>query len=85
MIENEVSLYLGAHTHSYERNYPYFRNKTFQKIESPYSKKEEYLISIVEGVAGNNVSIINYMPIIQDYTAKWTANETGFGLLRVRN
>jgi len=38
MIDAGVSLYIGAHTHDYERTYPYFSNQTFKAISSPYSE-----------------------------------------------
>ena len=38
-------------------------------------------MSIVEGVAGSNTDMILEMPVIYDFTASYTANETGFGIL----
>ena len=74
MIDSGVSLYIGAHTHSYERSYPYYRNHSFVKAEPPYISTGQYLISIVEGVSGNNRSIVDAIPTVQDFTAKFTAN-----------
>ncbi len=47
MIDSGVSLYIGAHTHSYERSYPYYRNHSFVKADPPYISTGQYLISIV--------------------------------------
>lgn len=58
MLDVGVSLYIGAHTHDYERTYPYLFNQTFEKIESPYTAGQDYLISVVEGVAGSNTTLI---------------------------
>ena len=81
MLESGVSLYLGAHTHSYERNYPYYKNHSFVRSESPYSENGEFLVSIIEGVAGNDRSIFTVMPETKEYTARYTVNETGFAVL----
>lgn len=61
MIDNGVSLYVGAHTHSYERNYPYFKDHSFLTVESPYHAEAGYLISVVEGVGGNDKDILDVM------------------------
>lgn len=58
MLNSGVSLYLGAHTHDYERTYPYFHNQTFEEMESPYQVGQDYLISVIEGVAGSNTTLI---------------------------
>jgi hypothetical protein len=50
-------------------------------IESPYAANGEFLISIVEGVAGNDRSILTAMPDKKEYTARYTVNETGFAVL----
>ena len=47
MIDAGSSLYLGAHTHDYERTYPYFKNQTFETIQSPYEEEKGYLVSII--------------------------------------
>ena len=39
-------------------------------------------MSVVEGVAGNQVSIAESMPQKMDYTAKYTVGETGFGVIK---
>ena len=38
-------------------------------------------MSIIEGVAGSNTSLIPDMTDLNDYTASYTVNETGFGIL----
>lgn len=85
MIDYGVSFYIGAHTHSYERNYPYFRNGSFVPLESPYNSEDSYLISVVEGVAGNDRSIFTVMPEKKEFTARYTVNETGFAVLQSTN
>lgn len=82
MIDAGTSLFLGAHTHSYERNYPYFKDHTFLSMEGPYEASAGYLVSVVEGVAGNQISIAESMPQKMDYTAKYTVGETGFGVIK---
>ena len=56
MIDYNVALYIGAHFHSYERLYPFFKGNQFKKMMPPYelTKTSKYLISIVEGIAGND-------------------------------
>lgn len=80
MIDYGVSFYIGAHTHSYERNYPYFRNGSFVPLESPYDSQGSYLVSVVEGVAGNDRTISTVMPEKKEFTARYTLNETGFAV-----
>jgi len=48
---------------------------------SPYSENGEFLVSIIEGVAGNDRSIFTVMPETKEYTARYTVNETGFAVL----
>lgn len=74
MLDAGVSLYLGAHTHDYERAYPYFHNQTFESMESPYEVKKDYLISVVEGVAGSNTTLIEELESLNSYTAAYTVN-----------
>jgi hypothetical protein len=81
MIDSGVSLYVGAHTHSYERNYPYFKDHSFLTLEGPYQASSGYLLSVVEGVAGNDKDILIVMDEQKDYTAKYTVNETGFAVI----
>lgn len=81
MLDAGVSLYIGAHTHDYERTYPYFFNQTFEQIESPYETGQDYLISVVEGVAGSNTTLIPELEALNNYTASYTVNETGYGVL----
>ena len=61
MLDSGVSLYVGAHTHSYERNYPYFKDHSFMTLEGPYTEDSGYILSVVEGVAGNDKDIITSM------------------------
>ena len=72
MIDAGVSLYIGAHTHDYERTYPYFPNQTFQTLQSPYGEGKGYLVSIIEGVAGSDTSMITDMTTLNSYTASYT-------------
>lgn len=61
MFANNVNFYIGAHYHTYERIYPYCQNGTISKVQTPYtySKKEQNcMISVVEGIAGNDVKIV---------------------------
>ncbi len=60
MIDYNVALYIGAHFHTYERLYPYRKGGQFAKILPPYSlsKSTKYLVSIVEGIAGNDELIV---------------------------
>jgi hypothetical protein len=36
MFKNNIALYLGAHSHTYERIYPYCQNGSINKVNSPY-------------------------------------------------
>ena len=83
MIDYDVSLYLGAHTHSYERIYPY-KNGQFALTEGPYSTRDKQLLSIVDGVAGSDTSIITQIDNPEPYTARYTIKESGFGVLLCR-
>lgn len=60
MIDHNVVLYIGAHYHTYERLYPYEKGGNFTEIPSPYDLTNEtnYLPSVVEGIAGNDKSIV---------------------------
>ncbi len=81
MFDNKVNLYIGAHHHTYERIYPYYQDGTIKKISSPYYSNETYLLSIVEAVPGNDKSIVESYDTILDFTASYTFNQTGFGVL----
>ena len=83
MLENEVSLYLGSHEHTYQRMHPYRKDDTFSMDEKDYSLEGNYLVSIVEGVAGNDKEIVESIDTIEDFTAAYTVSETGFGILEV--
>ncbi len=39
------------------------------------------MVSIVEGVGGSDTDLVLEMPTVYDYTASYTVNETGFGIL----
>lgn len=47
MLHNKVSLYLGAHYHTYQRIFPYLPDGTFSTQADSYRAEEGYLISIV--------------------------------------
>jgi hypothetical protein len=61
--------------------YPYLKDGTFSSQADSYSSDGKYLISIVEGVAGNDKDIVESIKKIKDFTAAYTVNETGFGIL----
>lgn len=81
MLNHGVSLYLGSHYHTYQRLYPYLQDGSFSNQAENYSSDGKYLISIVEGVAGNDKDIVESIKKIKDFTAAYTVNETGFGIL----
>lgn len=82
MFESNVQFYIGAHYHTYERVYPYCQNKTFSLIKSPYNlKNEKCIVSIIEGIAGNEQKIIDSYEDVKDYTAALSFGKTGLGLL----
>ena len=83
MFQSGVNLVIGAHAHQYNRIYPYYKTQKYKKKESPYRDDEEYIVSIVEGVAGSNTDLVLQMPAIYDFTASYTANQTGFGVMTV--
>ena len=58
MYNAQVSLYFGAPDHSYQRSLPIYPNGTFSKKSNNYHSDDGYIISIVEGVAGNDEGII---------------------------
>ena len=47
MISHGVSLYLGAHYHTYQRLYPYVKGDKFLTLQKDYESDKDYLISIV--------------------------------------
>lgn len=83
MFNAGVSFYIGAHYHTYQRAYPYLRDNTFRIEGDNYRANEDYIISIVEGVAGNDKDIVESIDKIEDFTAAYTINETGFGVLSI--
>ncbi len=58
MFDQRISLYIGAHYHSYQRLYPYQRDGSFTTQRDGYRSDGGYLVSIVEGVAGNDKDIV---------------------------
>lgn len=74
MFNAGVSLYIGAHYHTYQRAYPYLKDNTFKPQAGDYRSNEEYIISIVEGVAGNDKDIVESIDLIEDFTASYTIN-----------
>lgn len=58
MLDNNVSLYIGAHYHTYQRAFPYKKGDTFTTQKNGFRANDGYLISIVEGVAGNDKDIV---------------------------
>lgn len=83
MFQAKVRLYFGAHDHSYQRTLPYYQNGTFSSQKGEYNTGEDYIISIVEGVAGNDEGIVEEIEEIKEITAAYTVKETGLGLLEV--
>jgi hypothetical protein len=85
MFENNIKFYIGAHYHTYERLYPYCKNETFSLIPPPYSdvSLKDCIVSIVEGIAGNDDKIVEVYKVVNDYTAKLSFNKTGLGILTV--
>ena len=74
MLDNGVSLYLGSHYHTYQRLYPYRKDGTFSNQADGYASNGNYLISVVEGVAGNDRDIVESIKKIKDFTAAYTVN-----------
>jgi hypothetical protein len=74
MLNTGVTLYLGAHDHSYQRLYPYQKDDTFSAQKDGYNSNGDYLISIIEGVAGNDIEIVESIDTITDFTATYTVN-----------
>lgn len=90
-MQYNVALYMGGHYHTYERVYPYYYNDTFKKVESPYTWTEggasnyldNTLLSIVEGIAGNDREIIMQYPPDEPFTAAHVIGNTGFGIMTI--
>jgi hypothetical protein len=83
MFEHRVRLYFGAHDHSYQRTLPVYRNGTFSTSKDNYTTAEDYIVSLVEGVAGNDEGIVESIDELKDITVSYTVNETGFGMLEI--
>lgn len=56
----------------------------FTPVEGPYVNVDS-LVSIVEGVAGNEKDIVEEKYKYKTFTAKGTVNETGYGIMTVFN
>lgn len=63
--------------------FPYYKNGTFSTQLANYRASEEYIISFIEGVAGNDESMVEEIEVVKPITASYTVNETGFGLLDI--
>lgn len=83
MLDQGVSLYLGAHWHVYQRLYPYIKGDQFLIQEGSYKSDQGYLISIIEGVGGNDKDMVDSLDKIETFTASYTVGETGFGIMDV--
>ena len=83
MNDQKVNLYLGAHVHTYERLYPYYKGNIYN-VEGPYYNMDS-LVSIVEGVGGNDQGIVEEPYPLKSFSVKATYNETGFGILTIYN
>lgn len=85
MFENNVKFYIGAHYHTYERVYPYCKNGNFSTVSSPYyaNKLGDCMVSILEGIAGNDDKIVETYDKIKPYTAALSFGKTGVGLMSV--
>lgn len=87
MIDYDTVLYIGAHYHTYERLYPFTKQGEFLAVPPPYTltKSTNYLISVVEGIAGNDKSIVDKYDKVHNYTAALSYNQTGYGLASIGN
>lgn len=58
---------MGAHYHTYERLYPYCSNDSFVLNPPPYDvdNDDKCIISIVEGIAGNDDKIVETYPNVK--------------------
>lgn len=72
MNDQKFNMYLGAHTHIYERIFPYFKGKVLE-IEGPYHNIDS-MVSVVDGVAGNEKDIVEEIYKLKSFTAKATFN-----------
>lgn len=66
MIDFNVVLHVGSHYHTYERISPFMKNGEFKLVPSPYihTKETKFLPSIVQGIAGNDQSIVESYDVI---------------------
>ena len=77
---------MGGHEHLYEREYPYLGNHRYLVgKESPYllDKSSRYLVTCVEGTAGNDRNLEFEVDKLEDYTANIKYGESGYGLVKV--
>ena len=84
MIAHHSVFYLGSHYHTYERLYPFIGNGEFNlEKKGPYEvdKNSKYLVSVVEGISGNDDKIVESYPQFEPYTAAVSYNQTGYGVL----
>lgn len=87
MVEYNSVFYIGAHYHTYERIFPYIKGGDFKLIPGPYSltKNTKYLVSVVEGIAGNDKSIVESYGKLSNFTAALSYNVTGYGIMNVNS
>lgn len=85
MVDYDSIFYIGAHYHTYERIYPYIKGGNFKISPSPYnmSRSSKYLVSVVEGIAGNDKSIVEEYGKLSNFTAALSYNITGYGIMNV--
>lgn len=83
MFRYNLPFYIGAHYHTYERVYPYCPDGTFDLKPAPYYIDQNFkcIVSIIEGIAGNDDKIVETYPQVKNYTAKLSFNKTGLGLI----
>ena len=77
MFEYKVRLYFGAHDHSYQRTLPMYRNGSFSTRKDNYSTGEDYIVSLVEGVAGNDEGMVESIDELKDITVSYTVQQGG--------
>ena len=85
MVDYDTVFYIGAHYHTYQRIYPYIKGGDFKLIPGPYNltRNTKYLISVVEGIAGNDKSIVETYGKLSNFTAALSYNVTGYGIMNV--
>jgi hypothetical protein len=58
MFDSKVTLYIGAHYHTYQRIFPYLPDGSFSQQTDDFRSNQNQIISIVEAVAGNDKDIV---------------------------